>query len=365
MYYYNIHNIISVSLDENLPQNVIDDINFQIKYFQTDSKEQLKYKITIRNYSEFQLIKPKREDIFHLVKGNDGKIYHDPIKKFALEIQEDGYQIYSSEKSFLINFYIQLIFLKEGISMVHAAAVQDKDDNVILFPGPGGVGKTAIINYFIKELGYRTLGDDIIGIGKDGTCYAFPREFVLKSYHHKTYHSIFKEYGFKVKSQRRKRLNYLLNLVFYRLIFKNLPFTGLMQSLIYRTGFSKVLMKKQDFFTVPVEKIFGDGSVAMQGKLSQVTFLIRTESEGSITTITQERLSKVMYAIINHEWVDFSREIFSLGALEIIDFEEYMRVTHQIISESLGHVSTSLNLMKINNDSSPDDLVDQYLQRFN
>jgi len=89
-------------------------------------------------------------------------VYDDPVNRVAFEKNETGYCIFADVPNFLINIFIQLWFVENGISMVHAAAVADESGRVIIFPGPGGVGKTAILAYMAKERGFHLLGDDIV-----------------------------------------------------------------------------------------------------------------------------------------------------------------------------------------------------------
>ena len=362
---YNIHDLVRISTTEDIPNNVQSDIDFQIKYFQTDHEPKCKYYIQVKPFSQFSGgTLGNASDIFHLLEGQTGLTLIDPIKKFAVTKLSDGFEIYVSKKSFLVNFYIQLLFLKEGISMVHAAAVGDHQGNVILFPGPGGVGKTAIINYFIREKGYQTLGDDIIGLGEDGTCYAFPREFVLKKYHQNVYPEVFRKHGYKFGRGIDKKTFYYLELIFYRLIFKNLPFQGIISSIVYRLGLVNLFKKKKDFFTVPISEVFGDNSVLERGKLSQLIFLERfKETESQLMQVSHDRMTQIMFAIINHEWVDFMREIFSLGALEVIDLHEYMKRTHQNIQNALRHIE-EYHFLKIPEGASPEELVKIYNKSF-
>ena len=177
---FNIHDKVFVNLDEAVSKKIKEQICFQIKYFETsrDIPKGIK-EINIFNYSKFLDKGAKFSTIFHLNFGSN-KGFHNPNKKLAVEKNQKGFNIYIGDYGFIVNQYIQLLLLEVGITFVHAGGVVNSNNNVILFPGPGGVGKTAILNHFIEKRNFKVLGDDLIGIDRQGICYSFPREFVLK-----------------------------------------------------------------------------------------------------------------------------------------------------------------------------------------
>jgi len=86
---------------------------------------------------------------------------------------------------------IQLQLIQSDAVFVHAAGVT-KNGKSILFPSWGGVGKTAIIAKFIRDLGWKLLGDDLVIVNYDGICYGFPKPMVLYPYHEMVFPEIFK-----------------------------------------------------------------------------------------------------------------------------------------------------------------------------
>lgn len=248
MHYYNLYNLIDISVHSKIPDHILNDIEFQIGFFKNNSVTKSKYKIRVLPYSFKDFQTNKNDEIFHLIEGKQDKYYHDPIKKICIEKVNDGFYIYINEFGILINLFINIILAKENITMVHAAAVADNENNVILLPGPGGVGKTTIINHLIKEMGYKLLGDDIVGISSTGKCYAFPRKFVLKKYHLQTYKEVFQELRINetnfVTNQSNTKNTSILNFIIKHLK-ENLPLLGITRRILYYIGLIQYLRHKK------------------------------------------------------------------------------------------------------------------------
>lgn len=84
---------------------------------------------------------------------------------------------------------VQLALLNSGHSLLHAAALE-KDGQVLLLPSWGGVGKTATVCRFVREYGWRLLGDDLVIIGQ-GRVLPFLKPFVIYPYHKDLFPELF------------------------------------------------------------------------------------------------------------------------------------------------------------------------------
>lgn len=73
--------------------------------------------------------------------------------------------------------------------MIHGAAVEH-DGEVYLMPSWGGVGKTATVCEFVRNHGWKLLGDDLIII-RDGCAYPFLKPFVIYPYHKDVFPEVF------------------------------------------------------------------------------------------------------------------------------------------------------------------------------
>jgi hypothetical protein len=338
---YSIHNLVDVIIDERGSAAVIKDIDFQISYFKgAGGKVSAPHRITVKPYEDFAPDPSLSFDTFHLVRGVTGRCFDDPKGRVAFEKGEKGYTIYADTPNFLINPFIQFLLIEHGISLVHAAAVADKSGRVILLPAAGGVGKTAILGHMVKEKGYRLLGDDIVGLSERGECLAFPRSFVLKEYHRDIYPEVLK--GLKTEKKSKEPASNKLK----RVIRENAPFVGLVKAILQRLGLLEEvakqllplpLSKPLYLAAVPVEEIFGPSTVAGRGSIDRIIFLQRyTGTKFRLDNLSEEELCRRMFAIIHHEWVDFMRQIFTMGALEIVDLEAYFKRVEAIMRSGVS-----------------------------
>ncbi len=360
--FYRIHNLIDVIISQNVNDLVLQQIEFQIAYFKVNKIEtKAPYCIYVLPFSEY----PENDSVlytFHLVKGIHGSVMLDRLNHIAVIKEKNGYSIYT-DIPFLINLFIQFIFLEEDIALVHAAAIADKDGNIILLPGAGGVGKTTLLSVLVKDYKYKLLGDDIVGITKKGECLAFPRSFVLKDYHRTVYPEVFQKLGIVDNNKKN-----IIKAKIVELIRANIPFLGFIKIVLRSLNlFDKVkntisVLDVPYLAAVPVEDIFGRGIVTNIGKIDRIIFLERyMGTESIITPISKESLTHRMFAIINHEFVDVMRQFFTLGALEIIDSFNYFKKITSIISSCISE--TKNELMLIPDDKSPLELNNEFLKQ--
>jgi len=155
--------------------------------------------------------------------------------------------------------------------MVHAAAVANKDGKVTLFPGAGGVGKTALLGGLVEEYGYKHLGDDLILLNSDGKAMCFPRSFVLKEYHRAVYPDVFERLNIKAGT------NYGIK----RFIVDNAPFMGIVKNVLKKRKLyyqvAHAINLTPYLAVVPVEEILGAGTVQASGQMNKIIFLERYE----------------------------------------------------------------------------------------
>ena len=239
--------------------------------------------------------------------------------------------------------------------MVHAAAVCDQQGQATLLPGAGGVGKTALVGYLVKEQGFKHLGDDIVILGKDGGCLSFPRAFVLKAYHRSVYPEVFERLNIK------KGINYGLK----RFVVENAPFVGIAKkmmrgsSLYHKVG--RVVNSGAFEAAVPVEEMFGAQNVGQGGRVDRIIFLERYEGKDfRIEKIDEESLCRRMFSILHHEWVASMAQCFSLGALEVVDLPVYFRKVAETLRSCIS--GKKCQVLSIPAAASPRDLLRSYLE---
>jgi hypothetical protein len=211
--------------------------------------------------------------------------------------------------------------------MVHAAGLCDGSGSTLLLPGPGGVGKTALLGSAVADHGYTVLGDDIVLLSGDRLCLSYPRSFVLKDYHRDVYPEYFRS---QKKAGRERSLGVVAGVI-VRHIVSNMPFSGVLRKLLKSRGKFSALSTRtpqgdrdSELICAPLENVLGSGAVSSSGHLGRICFLERYDGSTLLfQRLTHDSLVHRMFAIILHEWVDSLRQFFSMGALEIVDASWY------------------------------------------
>lgn len=357
MIHYTIHDVLDVLIDSRVGNPLISAVDFQIGYFRNTEKTKpvAPYEIIVKPYNDFAPRSLRIFQAFHLSRGLQGYCFHDSAEGIAVEKHSRGFKIYSDSPNFLINLYVQLLLIENDYSMVHAASVVDKNDRVTLLPAAGTVGKTALLGYMVEEHGFRHMGDDIIILGKQGNCLSFPRSFVLKEYHRSVYPEVFER--LKIK----KRTSYALK----KFVVENAPFIGVTKTILRRRKLYYKVAHSVNLTpylaTIPVEEIFGPDTFAQRGDIERIVFLERYEgTEFKLEKINEGSLFRRMFAIIHHEWVAGMQQLFTLGAIEIVNLPLYFQRVSEIIRSAIS--GKECQIMFIPCSATPRDLVDSYLE---
>ena len=356
MIYYQLHNLLEVILDPAVGKALVDSIDFQIGYFKSHRSNinDLKNIIYIKPYSHFDANYLNNMNIFHLSKGIQGSCFIDDLDGFAIEKYRSGFKIYSDTPNFIINLYIQFILVENQHSMIHAAAVVDKQNRVFVLPAAGGAGKTALLGNLVKNHNFRHMGDDIIILDEHGKCLSFPRCFVFKEYHRTVYPEVFK------RLKIRQRSNYRIK----KFILDNAPFVGMAKNILKKTklyhSFAAAMNISDYLATVPVEEIFGENATIDMGQLHRIIFLEKYRGkEFKIEGISEDQLSKRMFSIIHHEWILGMQQLLKMGAMDIIDLPSYFKNAYEIIKKGIS--GKNCQIFFIPENASPDILVERFI----
>jgi hypothetical protein len=351
---YNIHNLIHVILSHEVSNLIVKDVNFQISSFLVDKidfSEKIP-KILIYPYkNKNNYIQDQCDSIFFYKEVGVLEKYIDNQEKKLFICKNNNLIICADYPNFLINSYIQLLLIEQNHTLIHASAFQSKSGKINIFTGAGGTGKTAVLGYAVSRIGLKYLGDDLVIVNSRKQCLSFPRNFVLKKYHRQIYSNIFRE---------KKIFNFNLSF-FKRLLHENLPFVGIIKVLLKKLGLYYKIADKirpKDFLaTVSPEKIFGINTFINKGIINSIVYLDKTLNNNfSIKSLTEEIASNRIMSVIHHEFRDYNSHLLSLGALNVINYNIYMKTTSQLLSEILKNLR--LSQLLIPHKSSPDDLID-------
>jgi len=217
-----------------------------------------------------------------------GQLFFDETYRTALQISPDGCITLASSIPCYEWFIwaLQIALLREGFSFVHGACIE-RDGKAVLIASRGGVGKTAITEYFVRRLGWKLLGDDLAIIDGVGRCYAFPKPMVLYPYHR----LIFPEVFTKGKGPLAPMwMNSILSLIIPKVkpILRN--WSDSLLEFARRHNPQSVKIKPSE--------VFGPDSITKEAELVQVVWLDRDEkcSEPTIIEPNNGALLSQMFA---------------------------------------------------------------------
>lgn len=352
--HYNIHNLVEIIIDKKVNKWIVRDIEFQVGFFFSSEESQKKIpKIEIYPYAEFSKLQNfnKQESYFYKEISLVDKYLNNPNEKLCIYNKDGNFLIFADYSNFLINLYIQILIVEQGFTMIHAAGYKYFNGLIQVVTGAGGIGKTSIASYAAINKGFKILGDDILIIGKNKECLAFPREFVLKTYHSKSHDQIFKKNNISLFNFYKIK----------RLIIENLPFTALIKKILKKVGIyyfvSRIVNPVQHLATISANKMFGNNSIATKGQIGKIFFLDRIKDYSfHIKKTNSEVLSNRLISIIHHEWIHYMPHFLSLGANNVINLNQYMSKVSKVFSESL--IDLDLFQVKVPLDADHEKLID-------
>ena len=346
MHCFPIHDIIDVIVSEDVSDELLSSIEFQMGYFRADAPSGCP--LTLRVEPIEKASERKADTAFHLSWATAGEHVHMPSQGVGFALNGDCLTVYASHGSGVVMLGLQLMLVRSGASLIHAAALLEPDGGVLLIPGPGGVGKTTSVAELIRRGSHRLLGDDLVILGKNGEVYSFPRQMVLKEAHREQFAEIIAEFGesSNATSYSSWRSNRFVRRIM-GILYRNAPFVGVIQGALWRAG---MLEKAREWFLgssgdpailacVPPAAAFGKAAIAQRGRVSRVIFLERARIACPLRVhLPKDQLVRRCFAILHHELVDHMRVFWQLGSLEIFDLSEYFAGMYGVLNQGLEGV---------------------------
>lgn len=208
---------------------------------------------------------------------------------------------------------LQLALLVNHATFVHAAGVE-KNNQAILFPSWGGVGKTALVKKLVDDFGWNLLGDDLIILSSDGVCYGFPKPFVIYPYHKDVFPDFFSSGGGPIAPA-------ILNDTLSDVARFIKPYLRL-----FPRALNLARHYNPQSVRVNPSKIFGAGKFARQGQLRKIIWLDRINDLESVKiSVSNYSLVSRLIGSTIHEFDHRCSSITNVAmGLGLLSHEEYL-----------------------------------------
>ena len=307
-YSFDVHGLVRVVVFADQKTNLLEQVNYQLRLFSTNVDIPTdKSEIEIYNFSYFpHNTKPAFSKIPYFLEK---EFFVIPSENFAFHLGADKIRIYCDNFLIPLNFFVELILLRKGWTLIHAAAVQVNGLGVLL-PALGGVGKTTAIAGLVQR-GAKLFGDDLV-IVKDSEILSYPVDLSIYHYH------------LKVLSVPSALIR--LRLKFSRILDQIAKPIRASRSLLFRIVSRIIDHFRTPCFSIPVTDIFDSESIASKAKIARVFFLKRSGTNGTsleVKTTTADELSRTCTDILMHEWHQSLRWLLLYSILSRFDIAEF------------------------------------------
>ncbi|MBK8856225.1 MAG: hypothetical protein IPN11_00630 [Opitutaceae bacterium] len=340
---YLVPDLAVVTVDGDVIELVRGAIDFQLGHFALAAEAPGPAglpRIRVEPYARFAA--PAGDVRFQSLRAEPGRLLHDPEGRHATCRTADGFEVFSDSPQVLVILLLQNLALRQGRTFLHAAAWCDAAGAVTLVPGPGGVGKTALLSAAVQRHGALLLGDDLVLVGAAGAA-AFPRAFVLKEYHRGLFPGAFATATTERRSRDRWR-------PLVRFLRENAPFHGLFKSVFRRAGRLESASSwlhshatPPEYLTVPVARLFGPGRIGTGGLVQRVIYIEWYEgTEFLFVLLAFEVAVQRSLAVLHHEWSDYLRWFCALGAVELVDLGAHFRSAEAAMRAAFAGAEVSL-----------------------
>lgn len=333
---YDLHGLLEVRIAGDVHPEIVGRIDLQIGAFRVDAGKSSDPprrlwigpptgEASARSASDV-------ETLFHAGHGIPGERFAEPTTRLAVAVTDRGLAVRAGYANVPINVYLQVLLAPLGYSMVHAAAYQSASGTVTVLAGAGGIGKTSVLGYAVRERKLKYLGDDVVILGSSGECLAFPRAFVLKNYHRAEFAEAFRELSLPRWNLQGVTRRLLGNATFVDMAKRMLQKRGVYQKI------ADLLRLRPYLAMVPPDRLFGKGSMLERGRIGRIAHLDRTTGRRfEVRPIDTKGLVNRLYSIIHYEWKDFLTHLVTLGAMNVVDLPAYCEQVTAALRGAVEH----------------------------
>jgi hypothetical protein len=310
---FNIHEIIRVDIESSFSE-VIQQVMHQLAEFEVLNDWEGVSDIVIRDYD----YAPKLEDA---VVISDYYYYADgclniPPYQACVDLIKTPITIFCNKLILPINFIVHMALLRKKHSLIHSAGVVI-DGKSYLFPAFGGIGKTALVAAVVNN-GGKFYGDDM-NIINDDDLFNYPIDFSVYPYHMKL---------LKLKDPRIEKM-------FNRTKLLNIITDQLERYDSRLLKFTRVAINtlKVPCVSIPPRHIFGEQCFAEHGKVNEVYYLTRTDTNSKkieISPIAPKILAEITSNILFSEWHQSMHYLFVYSGLSSFSLTDIFSMTRSI-----------------------------------
>lgn len=354
---YHIHNLITVRVNPKVRPWVLKSINRQLGSFLSSKQDHSNPLMILVNPFEMFSFAQDRE-IFQNSEGGRDSWYANRDSRLAIEKIPAGYAVYT-DAMFSFTGLIQQLFISRGISFAHAAALQNPAGGVTILAGCGGVGKTALSGFLVKEKGYKLLGDDMIALTESGMCLAFHKAFVLKEYHRSVYPELFATRKYMSLQKRATR-----SIIWH--LYANVPFRGIIDKFLKSQGvYNRIafipFIRRDYVDVVPAEQIFDANCLAKQGPIAKTILLLRCSvPDFSIEEQNGIWMARRIFAILYQELENDLKRLLEMGSLGLEDLGVNFWRARVILEKAVS--GAPCRVMRIPHKATPEELARAFEQ---
>ncbi|MBU1092770.1 hypothetical protein KJ836_03845 [Patescibacteria group bacterium] len=294
--FYNLHNLITIKISQG-KLNLADGYNHYLRHFQV-AEEPLGVNYEVKEFSEFNL--PKA----HISNGSmlgfkEGICFSK--EKYALVLEDKKITEYTTYANRATNLWLQMLFLRQGLSFVHCAGVEIGGKGII-FPAFGGAGKTMLISKLRELDNCKFFGDDYVIVGKDSKMYSYPSDFSIYPYHLK----MFPELKSSIYSK------YFLRHRIFGLFYYAKKVVNFIWKRLSRSGAPLFVGWNADYVKVPAIKLIGN-DIGRQTNLTAAVFLSRYSGQEII--VEEMSLDEMVKSTDGILWLESQHALPYLSAL--------------------------------------------------
>lgn len=361
MHRYKIHNFLEIIAHDDVNSSILQMLNFQVGFFSYKNHNE-KFElpeIKIFSYKKKNEYQNKNlpEAIFYNDLGSVDNFLHIPEKNLFIKKEGDKFIICADYANFTITLFMQILLLSKNCSFIHASAFQAKSGKINIFTGVGGIGKTLILGHASTVHKLKYLGDDLIILDDRGSCFSYPRNFVLKKYHIQTYSNIFQKLNIS-----KKNLFHLK-----KFVMENFPLIGLGKKILKKTGLYYLVSEKMslDNFlgTVAPDEIFGDNMCLNEGLIGKIVYVDRIDGGNStFSSIPRNLITNRIFSVMQYEWKETISMFYSMAGLSLFNIINYNKGMSDVLQKSIDYADcVHVNLPK---SLEPQKLID-FLEKNN